>query len=1112
MNLLAYRVPWWFLLTCSFEFFLFAGTNQLAQNHFLIPARAGNVNDFAAVIDDQTKARLVNLLDNLQKKIGIEFVVVTVPSTAGQEIFAYSRQLASDWNVGARTTTNKSLLLVVAVNEKQSFTQFSRSVQGDLPEAVLGEMSQRMKALISAGDFSGGLQAGVQHFVGSMAQKLSLNAAEFEAPVAAAPKETASEKPAETQGSTIDAGLTVRPRIASAKTTKSPVSTDEARKPAEEPSKPVEKPKPDRKPVTAAASTRVTAPVVVKNDDPASPKKTDTAEKSARRTDDASTTTKKPETTEKPARERVETAAAPSKHVNTPEDDADESEEVELTLTLPLEARVKRLKEFLEDYPDSKSRPRAIELLVSSYAGIGDQKLKKGDGAGGLEQFMLAINTAPADMSEKLFAGVIAQIPANLFLRGERAAASEVAKSIEAKFGTDARRLATLSAFYVTTEQAGEAVRISTQAVTLGPEMAETHQALGLALHISLRLPEALAEYKRALEIDPNSKAAKRGAADLSRGLGKPEEALALYRQLFSADATDRAARAGLVISLFELGRTEEARTELAAALKADPNNLMLLAGLAYWSVAHNDLAQANEYGRKALEIEPRYTWSHMAMARTFVAQKKPLNAERALRFARQYGRFPTLDYELATTLVAAGLFGEASEVLLESFDWKNDQIETRLAGRTTATADNFLELLAPERRAAIFQSTAADSEANAKVLKQLLVFTVLSNQEKPNEKSLVAAAKAFASGNDPAQVHRQLYAASRLLQKGVGFSAAHELAEAARVTADAGLSVPEVTLAVQADEYRDIRARAIANGGTPDVVEAPRNVLSNLMRGRIEDISGWALFNQDKPEEAVDHLQRAANVLPARTPGWRTTMWHLGAAQDRLDRREEALVNYIKSYNVGDPDPVKRSVIERLYKKMHGSLAGLDEKIGSTPPVSSSETGAPADSQPASQPVSSPATTSDSSPTASATSSPPSSTPEPSPAPATETATPTEVRKQTSPPVSLTKPTNAESAIVERMNKPAPSVVSIKGRVFDSTGNPIANVVVVLIGPQGTVLASTTDSRGNYSFSVAPSTNSYRVIPSKDGFTFEPGDRVLSSISDDQTELNFVGLPKRGT
>lgn len=100
----------------------------------------------------------------------------------------------------------------------------------------------------------------------------------------------------------------------------------------------------------------------------------------------------------------------------------------------------------------------------------------------------------------------------------------------------------------------------------------------------------------------------------------------------------------------------------------------------------------------------------------------------------------------------------------------------------------------------------------------------------------------------------------------------------------------------------------------------------------------------------------------------------------------------------------------------------------------------------------------------------------------------------------------------MEKMDKPPRATITITGRVKDAGGTPIANVVVVLISPQGTVLASTTDEQGNYSFTVAPSssTRSYRIIPSKDGLTFEPVDRVLPVVSDDQKELDFVGVLSR--
>ena len=89
-------------------------------------------------------------------------------------------------------------------------------------------------------------------------------------------------------------------------------------------------------------------------------------------------------------------------------------------------------------------------------------------------------------------------------------------------------------------------------------------------------------------------------------------------------------------------------------------------------------------------------------------------------------------------------------------------------------------------------------------------------------------------------------------------------------------------------------------------------------------------------------------------------------------------------------------------------------------------------------------------------------------------------------------------------------ATVKITGRVKDASNNGMANVVVVLISPRGSVLASTTDGEGNYSFAVSPWQHGYRVIPSRDGFTFEPVDKVLPSLSDDQNDVDFVGAQSR--
>ena len=1040
MKLSDYRkLTWPALLVCIALVFSLNGVVQFAQTTVQTGERTGYINDFAGVIDDTTRTKLSAILENVKQKSGIDFAVVTVRSTEGRDISDFLRRLSRDWNVGARNS-EKSLLLVLAVDEKDSLAQFSRSAQLSLPEGILAEMHQRMRPSISAGNFSQGLDSGIQTFVASLAGHMALNATDFESvPVAAVVTPSATPEP------------TAAP---------TPDSSD---------------------PATREIIARATRPRT--------------------RTVSGSTAVREP---------------APARRVPTTEstvDDAADAEKVEVTLSRPLEERITQLNAFLTSHPTSKSRTRATEILVSAHAALGDEKLKRGESGEGVAQFMQAISLAPVSASDKLYTGVISQIPFNLYIRGEREAAAKAAQEIEAKYSTDAKRLLGVAAFYIGTEQGAEAARIAKRAIALAPDSAEAHQALGLALHISLRLDDAVAEYKRTLDLNPNSKGARRALADLHRAFGRADEAAALYREHLAAEPADKSARAGLVLALLDLGKTDEAKTELDSALAADPRNLPLLSGVAYWYAAHNDPDKAIEFGNRAFDVEPRYTWLQIALSRGLLAQRNPMEAERRIRFAQQHGRFSTLDYELASTLVASGLFDEAADVLARTFTIKDGKIETRLAGHVPASATTFAELLAPERRASIFQSVAADTEANAKIVRSLLVFTTLMNPDlnrgRIDEDAAIAAAKQFAAGDDAARVYRQLYAASRLLQRGIGDRTAFNLAESARDSANDGLTVPALTVAVQADEYREIRANAIAQGGTPDIPEAPRNVLANLLRGRIEDISGWARLNEDKIDEAVDHLQRAVNILPEGTPSWRATLWRLGSALERQDKKEAALANYIRSYNAGPPDPTRRSVIERLYRAVNGSLDGLEERLGvAAVPAPTTETTATAQPTPMETPAdTAAATTPPAEPTPSPVSVDPGPTNQPSPAPAvTPTPDSTPVPTPT-PEAPVSSPRLSESP-VETLNKPRPTVVMIRGRVLDNTNAPLANVVVVLISPQGSVLAATTDANGNYEFTVAPSSSSYRLIPSKDGFTFEPVDKVVAKANEDQKDLNFVAVP----
>jgi uncharacterized membrane protein YgcG/tetratricopeptide (TPR) repeat protein len=878
-----------FLVILALACLLPVAHHASAQGGNLLPSREGSVTDLANVLDYAVSKRLENMLINLKERGGMELALVTIKTTGGKEISDYSLQVAREWNIGTMQSKGNNLLLVVSTDDGKFFTQVSRRARGELPDGLIGEMGSRMREPFSRGSYSEGLLAGVETFIAKMAAKRGFSLEgidQAQSASAQTPQQTPTptEQPKETAAST-DA--------------------------------------PPKEPQAEAASSAAKETV---------PEDTASANASAPKAPAAKQSSLKDIFTKTPATKTVVASR-----------DTPERAEMETLVKLRPAERIEKLKAFIEAHPNSPLKTSATELIVSARAALGDEKLQGGDAAGGVEQFRLAIAESPEKMSDGLFTKVVSQLPLNLFLRGERAAAFEASRLIETKVKDDPKRLLALAGFFLNIEDADEAARLSDMAVKLAPEMAAAHHALGASRHIALRLDDAATEYARALELDPKLTAARRSLADLRRASGKAEEALALYREQLTIDRADKPARAGVVLSLLELGKKEEAESELAAALKDDPRNMALLVGASYWHAAKGEPARAEELANKAIEIEPRYTWAHIALARSLVAQKRALEAERILRFARRYGNFPTLDYELASALAFSGLYEEAAAELARSFTIKDGQLETRLAGRVPAKAADFIELLAPERRAGIFQATAADTEANARMLKGLLAFATALNRAEGRSADVAALTSAqadFLAGEDAMLAYRQLYAASRLLARGVELNTVFELAESAKGHIEAALEVPVATIAVLGDELREERARAMTSGGFLTVGDVPRNVLSNILRGRIEDITGWAYFNQDKTSEALTHLKRGLSVLPENSAWWRTAQWHLGAILEATGNRPDALAAYLKGYNPTAPNPVQRAIIEALYRKVNGSLQGLDAKLGAAPSVSSNPRG----------------------------------------------------------------------------------------------------------------------------------------------------------------------------
>jgi uncharacterized protein len=153
-----------------------------------LPAPTGYVNDFAGVIDQQTKTRMEVTLKNLDREQQIQFAVVTVDSTKGQDIFDYSLAVARGWGIGSKDAQKPSLLLLVAIKDRKYFTQVSRHLEGELPDGLVGQIQrEQLVPAFRAAEYGRGLSNTVNTYIAEVAAKRGFSTDKIFAPGVTAP-------------------------------------------------------------------------------------------------------------------------------------------------------------------------------------------------------------------------------------------------------------------------------------------------------------------------------------------------------------------------------------------------------------------------------------------------------------------------------------------------------------------------------------------------------------------------------------------------------------------------------------------------------------------------------------------------------------------------------------------------------------------------------------------------------------------------------------------------------------------------------------------------------------------------------------------------------------
>jgi uncharacterized protein len=153
----------------------------LAQ-HKRFPAYTGHVNDFANILDQQTREKLELWLTNFENMTGAQIAVVTVSSLEGRPIEDYANELYRAWGIGAKTGEHKDkgALLLVAVQDRRTRLEVGYGLEGDLPDGLAGEIIRRMRPGLQQGRYSEAMITGVRTLLDTLAEKWNINIAGIE--------------------------------------------------------------------------------------------------------------------------------------------------------------------------------------------------------------------------------------------------------------------------------------------------------------------------------------------------------------------------------------------------------------------------------------------------------------------------------------------------------------------------------------------------------------------------------------------------------------------------------------------------------------------------------------------------------------------------------------------------------------------------------------------------------------------------------------------------------------------------------------------------------------------------------------------------------------------
>jgi len=131
------------------------GAKQYARPN--LPTPAEYVDDLAHIINAEHKHALLGILQELEQKTGVQYIILTIDTTAGLPIEQFSIELLDRWKLGQKGKDN-GVLFTLALKDRAYRFEIGYGLEGVVTDQFAGQVGRdALVPDLKKGDYSRGI-------------------------------------------------------------------------------------------------------------------------------------------------------------------------------------------------------------------------------------------------------------------------------------------------------------------------------------------------------------------------------------------------------------------------------------------------------------------------------------------------------------------------------------------------------------------------------------------------------------------------------------------------------------------------------------------------------------------------------------------------------------------------------------------------------------------------------------------------------------------------------------------------------------------------------------------------------------------------------------------